>query len=221
MTRRCGRRSRGALRGGGQGGAAPTTVPPPRTPWSSPPPLAKPTPRIIAAPPPPAADFLSGMSTPTRHETRPLRHKKEADVGMVAVAAGLIGLCAIAVLLFAIYYFNQPAGSGGDDQPLFGPARAAVKQAKPKAAKRSSDAVDAAEGRKIAPVSQTSKSGPPGRSQSAARPPAQSGDDLPPGPYNNRSPAPRRRRRGRRRPRRTRTNRRCFPTSPTTCSLRN
>ena len=168
--------------------SAPATAPPARAAWSSPPPLAKPNPRIVAAPPPPAADFLSRVLTPTHHEARLLKHKKETDVGTVAVAAGLIGFCAIAVILMVVYYFNQSGGSGEDQ--LFGPARPTIKVTKPKAVKRSSDGEGAVEGRKSAPVSRTNKSGPPVRSPSTGRPAAQSGDDLPPGPYNNRSAPP-------------------------------
>ena len=74
--------------------------------------MSRPTPRIVAAPPVAADDFLADMSSPpTRHEARPLRHKKDDAVGIVAVAAVMIGVCVIAVILFAVYYANQPAGT--------------------------------------------------------------------------------------------------------------
>ena len=92
-TRRCGRRSRGPLRGGGEGGVRADDGPPCPRRLVEPAALGEAKPADRRRPPAAAADFLSRMSTPTHHEARPLKHKKERNVGTVALAAGLIGFC--------------------------------------------------------------------------------------------------------------------------------
>ena len=73
------RQAKSAARSGAaaKAAAAPTTAPPAPSRLVEPAALGEAKPADRRRAPPPAADFLSRMSTPTHHEARPLKHKKE------------------------------------------------------------------------------------------------------------------------------------------------